>query len=91
MISTLAEKIGSSQWISTPQVTTWFKKLTHKKNRSFVKFDMADFYPSILEDLFSRAIGYGRTIITIEEKIIDGIKFTRKLLCFCMNTVLSNM
>ena len=82
IISKLAEKIGSNQWRNTPQVINWFKNLTHKENRRLIKFDIADFYPSISEDLLSRAISYARTIITIEDKVIDAIKLARKWLLF---------
>ena len=77
IISTLAGKIGSNQWRNILQVINWFKNLTHKENRRFIKFDIADFYPSISADLLSRAISYARTIITIEDKVIDAIKFAR--------------
>ena len=56
VISALAGKIGSNQWRNTPQVINWFINLTHKENRRFIKFDIADFYPSISEDLLSRAL-----------------------------------
>ena len=77
IISTLAGKIGSNQWRNILQVINWFKNLTHKENRKFIKFDIADFYPSISADLLSRAISYARTIITIEDKVIDAIKLAR--------------
>ena len=81
IISALAGKIGSNQWRNTPQVV-WFINLTHKENRRFIKFDIADFYPSISEDLLSRAISYARTIITTEDKVIDAIKLAQKSLLF---------
>ena len=51
-------------------------------NRRFIKFDIADFYPSISEDLLSKATSYARTIINIEDKVIDAIKLARKSLLF---------
>ena len=39
----------------------------------FIKFDIADFYPAISEDLLYRAIGYPRNITAIEDKVIDAI------------------
>ena len=77
IISTLAGKNESNQWRNTPQIINWFKNLRHK-NKRFIKFGITDFFPSILEDLLSRAISYGRTIITNEDKVIDAIKLTRK-------------
>ena len=48
----------------------------------FIKFDIAYFCPSISEDLLSRTIRYARTIITIENKVIDAINLARKSLLF---------
>ena len=78
----MAGKIGTNQWRNTQQVINWFKNLRHKDNRRFIKSDISDFYPSILEDILSRAISYARTIITIEDKVIDTIKLARKALLF---------
>ena len=82
IISTLAGEIRTNQWRNTQQVINWFKNLWHKDNRRFIKSDISDFYPSILEDILSRAISYARTIITIEDKVIDAIKLARKSLLF---------
>ena len=78
----MAGKRGSNQWRNTLQVINWFKNLTHEKNRRFIKFDIADFYPLISEDPLSRAISYARTIMTTDNKVIDAIKFARKSLQF---------
>ena len=82
IISTLAGKIRTKQQRNTPKVINWFKNLTHKENRRFIKFDIANFYPSISEDLLSGTISYARTIITIEDNVIDAIKLARKWLLF---------
>ena len=58
------------------------KNLTYKENRSFIKFDIADFYPSISEDLLRIPISYARTIITIEDKVIGVIKLAHTFLLF---------
>ena len=78
----MAGKIRTKQQRNTPKVINWFKNLTHKENRRFIKFDIANFYPSISEDLLSRTISYARTIITIEDNVIDAIKLARKWLLF---------
>ena len=78
----MAEKICRNQWRNTRQVINWFKNPMHRQNWRFIKFDFPDFYPSILKDLLSRAISYARTIITIEDKVINPIKLPRKSLLF---------
>ena len=72
IIATLAEKCVSNQWRNTPQVISWFKNLKHKENQRFIKFDITDFYPLISEDILSGANSYAKTMITIENKVIDS-------------------
>ena len=62
----------SNQWRNTPQVISWFKNLKDKENQRFIKFDITDFYPLISEDILSGAISYAKTMITIENKVIDA-------------------
>ena len=75
IISTLAGKIGSNQWRKTPQVINLFKKLAHKNNRRFIKFDISDFYLAISKDPLSRAFIYARTIIADK---VTAIKLPRR-------------
>ena len=37
-------------------VIEWFKNLAEKQKRKFIKFDMAEFYPSNSEDLLTKLI-----------------------------------
>ena len=75
-------KIVLNQWRNTPQVINCFKNLTCKENRRFIKFDVADFYLSILEKFLRRAISYAKFIISTKDKVIDATKLPRKLLLF---------
>lgn len=36
-----------SQWRSTSPVIDWFKSLREKQHRTFMVFDIVDFYPSV--------------------------------------------
>ena len=58
-------------------VINWFKNLTPKENRRFLTF--GKIFP---KDLLSRAISYARTIINIEDKLIDVINLARKSVLF---------
>ena len=62
----------SNQWRNTPQVISWFKNLKHKEKQRFIKFDITDFHPLTSEDILSGAINYAKTMITIENKVIDS-------------------
>ena len=47
-----------------------------------MKFDIVDFYPSISEKLLQKTITYAKTIVYIEDSVIDIIKHSRKSLLF---------
>ena len=70
----------SNQKRNAPQVINWFKKLTHKENRWFIKFDITDFYPSISVDLLSRAIS--SLLFSKEETWVKrGVNHSRSYQC----------
>ena len=54
------------------------KKTTCK----FIKFDIAEFYPSISAELLEKSINFVRSIIKEEDKTINIIKCARKSLLF---------
>ena len=48
---------------------------------------IVDFYPSISEELLSKAIAYAQSVTTIEEKVIRTIYHSRKSLLFDRDNV----
>ena len=62
-------------------VIDWFKNLAEKQKRKFIKFDMAELYPSISEDLLTKSINYTK-LFTTEENGISAIKLACKSLLF---------
>ena len=46
-ISRLNSKLQYNQWRSTSTVIEWFKAMKNKAKCRFMKFDIAEFYPSI--------------------------------------------
>ena len=48
--NSIREKLNVNQWRNTQAVITWFKNIKSKSSSSFIKFDIVDFYPSILKD-----------------------------------------
>ena len=68
IISTVAEKSGVNQWRNTAIVIDWFKNLPNKSKCRFIKFDIADFYPSITKDLLEKSIEYAKSFTIIECK-----------------------
>ena len=75
------KKTKVNQWRNTSMVIEWFKNLAEKQKRKFIKFDMAEFYPSNSEDLLTKLINYAK-LFTIEENGISVIKLACKSLLF---------
>ena len=72
-----------NQWKNTDSVITWFEHINNKQASKFLKFDIVEFYPSISEDLLTKAINFAiasRVSITREEKHI--ILHSRRSLLF---------
>ena len=70
-----------NQWRSTSTVIEWFRTNENKKTCKFIKFDIAEFSPPISADLHEKSINFVRSIIEIEDKIIDIINHARKSCC----------
>ena len=71
-----------NQWRSTSTVIEWFRAIENKKTCKFIKFDIAEFYPSISAEVLKISINFARSIIEIKEKTIDIINHARKSLLF---------
>ena len=46
-IADVPKKTKVNQWRNTSTVIDWFKNLVNKQKRKFIKFEIAEFYPSI--------------------------------------------
>ena len=82
IIADVSKKTKVNQWRNTSTVIDWFKNLADKQKQKFIKFGIADFYPSISEDLLTKSISYAKSFTTIEENVIRAIKLARKSLLF---------
>ena len=71
-----------NQWRNTSAVISWFKDLPNKSACRFVKLDVVEFYPSIGEELFLKAISFAKEYTTIERETINLILHSRKSLLF---------
>ena len=64
---------GVNQWKDTELALAWFKNIPDKPDHSFICFDVVNFYPSISEDLPTKALTFATEYsdeITGEEKEI---------------------
>ena len=77
-LDTINEAIASltkvNQWKNTSTVINWFKGIPNKDNSRFIKFDIAEFYPSISEELLDKAIGYAKSKTAVTDDVIAIIK-----------------
>ena len=65
-----------NQWTSTPQVLDWFDNIAEKENKTFLIFDVVDFYPSISEKLLKKTLTWAKH---------DTIMHARKTLLYDQN------
>ena len=82
IIADVSRKTEVNQWRNTATVINWFKNLSDKHKRKFIKFDIAEFYPSISENLLNKSIAYAKSFTKIEDNAINAIKLARKSLLF---------
>ena len=81
------EKLNVHQWRNTEVVITWFRNIKTNGSSTFIKFDIADFYPSISKDLLLKVISFAKSITSIQDKLIETILHSRKARLFNKNDV----
>lgn len=71
-----------NMWKNSSSVIDWFTAIANKDNHTFVIFDIVDFYPSITEDLLTKALSFAKQHVDISQKDQDVIFHARKSLLF---------
>ena len=71
-----------NQWKNTSSVIEWFKNINNKEKLSFIQFDIESFYPSITEELFTKAVKFAKSITSISDDDLYIIMQSRKTLLF---------
>ena len=72
-----------NQWRNTDEVINWFKKIPDKSRSKFIKFDIAEFYPSISQELLAKAIELAKSYsCSIDSNAINMIIHSRKSFLF---------
>ena len=85
IILRLNSKLHYNQWRSTSTIIEWFKAIKNKAKCRFVKFNIAEFYPSVSIELLDRLVSFVKSLIDIEGNIMNTINHTRKSLLFDHN------
>ena len=81
----LVEKLNLNQWKNTASVIEWFKLIESKKDCTFIKFDIREFYLSITEDILNKTILFAKEHLHISDEDIRLINHCRKSLLFSEN------
>ena len=78
----LLAKLNINQWRDTSHVIDWFKQLECKSESKFIQVDIKEYYLSITEETFNKAISFAlnHTVVSCED--IRIIKHSRKSLLF---------
>ena len=87
IILEVKQKSSVNQWRQTASVIDWFKNINEKRDCRFIQLDIADFYPSISQELLSKAIRFARKFTAIENSSLDIIQHARKSLLFDQNNI----
>ena len=82
IIATAYFKTEANQWRNTALVFNWVKNLSDKDKRKFIKFDIAVFYPSVLETLLNKSIEYAKSFTKIEDNTVKALKLAGISLLF---------
>ncbi|XP_044172000.1 uncharacterized protein LOC122956391 [Acropora millepora] len=80
--SKIREQTGVYQWRNSSDTIAWFQSIPLKNRKSFISFDIVDFYPSITESLLDQSIDWATQFTAITVSDIRIIKHARKSLLF---------
>ena len=58
-----------NQWRNTESVIEWFKAIKNMSKSSFIKFDIAELYPSISKEFLSKDIECSQSGQTLRKKL----------------------
>ena len=74
-----------NQWKNSSTVIEWFRGIDTKKDYSFMKFDIREFYPSISESIFKKSILFAKEYHPIPDEDVRIIDHCQKSLLFHEN------
>ena len=78
----LPERLQVNQWRNSESVIKWFYSIENKSQCKFIQLDIAEFYPSVSEEILDNAILFAQQYINITEKDLRIIKHCRKSLLY---------
>ena len=81
----LVKLLHVNQWKNSASVIEWFWNIEDKKNCTFIKFDIREFYPSITETILDKTLLFAKQHHDISNDNTRLIKHCRKSLLFSNN------
>ena len=78
----LRKSTNSNQWLNTNSAIEWFKSIADKPRKTFFKFDIVSFYPSITEKLLRTAITRASEFTAVTAREVNIIMHCRKTLLY---------
>lgn len=86
----ILEKINNSvraanhlqQWRSSIEVIDWFNNIDNKSGKTFISFDIIEFYPSISKSLLNKALNYAASYYDISQQERDIIIQSKRSLLY---------
>ena len=76
----LVKLLQVNQWRNLESIIKWLNSIQNKSQCKFIQLDIAEFYPSISEEILDKAILFAQQYIAIPEKDLHIIKNCRKSL-----------
>ena len=80
IVQTVRSELNINSWKNTTAVIEWFRRLENKSTCSFICFDIAEFYPSISEDLLGQALTFATQYTDITQQDKEIVMHSRKSL-----------
>ena len=76
------EEVKFLQWRNTNSVIEWLKEIKNKKKYKFLRFDIAQFYPSISKKLLTDSINFAKNYIDISKEGKEILFHAKEALLF---------
>ena len=73
-------------WRSTNNAIEWYKTIPDKQNHPFITFDVCNFYPSISEELLTKALDYASKFATVTQEDREIIIHAKRSLLHHQNS-----
>ena len=82
IVQEIRENTNLKSWKNSDSVIDWFKNLSNKKDKTFIIFDVVEFYPTITEDVLKKALEWASQFVDISEQEKEIIIKAKKSLLF---------